>query len=284
MTSLRKSLNKKKLLLFTKAYSIVSPNLMAKLAVDRFCSPRRYERSAEENLCFQKGKQVDFASGRIANIWGENGEENQPLILLIHGWESRGTAFYAIIEALVKQNYKVLAWNAPAHGASPGTKTQIFAMALALVEDLKEKQLAPHAMLGHSMGGAMLGLLNKYMNLPKCLVIISAPTFVRGVFSKTFKKYGMSDKAVAKSFELINAKGEYSVDEVSLVNSDLYKDKAVLVIHDENDKEVPFEEFTNLKNVWKEAVFYPTIGLGHRRIIRDEKLAKHIALYIRDNI
>lgn len=257
---------------------------MAKIAVDRFRTPRRFDRSAEETICHDNGHKLEFASGRIANIWGENGHEEQKLILLLHGWESRGTAFYALIDELVKHDFKVIAWNAPAHGASPGEKTEIHAMIFALVEDMKQLNLQPAAIIGHSMGGAMLALLHKYINLPHILVTISSPTQMLKVFTETFKKYGMNDKVIAKCFARINSFGDYNLDEVSLINSDVNQNRAFLVVHDEQDKEIPFSQFSNLQAVWKNTEFHSTQNLGHRRIIRDKDLAVKIAAFIEANL
>lgn len=272
---------KKILYQFVKITSTISPNVMAKIAVEKFSAPRRFDRSEKETICYNRGKQVKFTSGRIANIWGENGNSDQPLVLLIHGWESRGTAFYTIIEALVEQGFKALAWNAPAHGASPGSKTEIYDMANALVEDIGTHKLAPAAIIGHSMGGAIIGLLDKYIKLPHKIVIISAPSMIVRVFWKRFKKYGMSDKAVHKSFTIIETLGDYGLDDVSLYNSELYQQRSVLVVHDENDREISFSEFSSLQQKWKSASFHATKGLGHRRIIRDETLAKLIANHLK---
>lgn len=266
---------------FTSAFF---PAYMAQMAVNRFSSPRRFERTELELACFERGRQYEFASGRIANICGETEQADQPLIILVHGWESRGTTFYMMIETLVAQGYKVLAWNAPAHGASPGKKTQIYDMAKALAEDLIASKLSPKAIVGHSMGGALMGVLHKYLNLPPIVVIISAPSKFKRVFWPKFKSYGMSDKAVKICFEQIEAMGGHSLDNISLYNSTLFKGRSVLVVHDENDREIPFSEFTSLQPFWPTATFHPTQGLGHRRILRDAALADTITLYIQQNL
>lgn len=275
---------KKIRLYFVKIISALLPNHMAKIAVNGFCTPRRFERTELERACFEQGRHIEFKSGQIANIWGENNHDNQPLILLIHGWESRGTTFYTLIDALVAQGFKVLAWNAPAHGASPGQKTQLYAMVEALIEDLKTSGLKPSAMIGHSMGGAMIGLLHKLTIVPKCLVIISAPTRIRQIFSAKFKSYGMNDRVVKRIFQLINTFGAISMDEFCLSNSDLDVHHSILVVHDKNDREIPFSEFEHLQIKWKNAEFLATIGLGHRRILRDPDLSEKIATYIKHTI
>lgn len=255
--------------------------MAANLAISLFSRPRRFDRSEQELALFNEGTQLTFASGRRATLWGD---ANAPLIFLCHGWESRGTHFHVIIRALLAQNFQVIGWNAPAHGASPGRKTQILSMTLALIEDLESQGLEPAAYIGHSMGGAIIGLLHKYIKLPKVLVFISAPTNIRTVFNKYFAAIRLAPKAQDLMLVKLNAQTQHSIDSISLINSDLYKDRLPLIIHDENDKEVPFSEFTNLQNIWPNAEFHATQGLGHKRILRDEALAKYIAAYVKANL
>ena len=255
--------------------------MAAKLAINLFSRPRRFERTPQELALFEEGTPVTFNSGRRATIWGD---ETAPLIFLVHGWESRGTQFHIIIRALLAQNYQMIGWNAPAHGASPGNRTQILSMTLALIEDLASENLKPVAFIGHSMGGAIINLLHKYINLPKVLVFISAPTDIRIIFNKYFATIRLSLKAQGLMIDKLNAMSQHSIDSISLINSDIYQDRLPLIIHDENDKEVPFSEFTNLQNIWPNGEFHATRGLGHRRILRDEALAKTIAAYVKANL
>ncbi len=53
-----------------------------------------------------------------------------------------------------------------------------------------------------------------------------------------------------------------------------------LLIHDKNDKEVSIDESKKIeKNLSKVLKFY-TKGLGHRRILRDEKVVRKIDLFL----
>lgn len=43
-----------------------------------------------------------------------------------------------------------------------------------------------------------------------------------------------------------------------------------LVIHDEGDREVPFDDGASIAAAWPGARLVQTTGLGHRKILRDE--------------
>lgn len=263
-----------------KTLSSLAPHFMARLVFAKFCHPKRFARTEAEKASALRGHKFIFTSGRIANIWGDDGSKNQPLVLLCHGWQSRGTTFYVLIDALVATGFKVLAWNAPAHGSSPGNKTDIFDMTKALLEDLKQQNLRPVAFVGHSMGGAILGILGKYINLPKPIVMISSPSQILPVFQKFFDASHLPKKVQDLVFSRINQLGDYTLDEISLVNCQLQHEESALIIHDKSDKQVAFSEFEKLQTVWKKAHFHATNNLGHNRILRDEKIAELITQHI----
>ncbi len=271
---------KRFIIFFVSGLSNVAPKAAFYIATEMFSRAKRYNRSPEEHHIYKQATQLNFRSGRVANIWAKNNDETLPIVFLCHGWESRSTAFYELIPQLVNANYKVISWNAPAHGQSPGNKTNLLEMTDALVEDLTQEQLKPVAFVGHSMGGAMLGLLHKYIALPKSVVIISSPTDIHGIFKRYFELLNLSKKTQDYMINYISTRSKYTIDQISLMNSELYKTTQPLIIHDKQDKEIPFEDFLNLQKQWPNGEFYPTEGLGHRRILRDAPLARYITQYI----
>ena len=53
-----------------------------------------------------------------------------------------------------------------------------------------------------------------------------------------------------------------------------------LVIHDQNDRDVPIEEGVAVARAWPGAQFARTTGLGHRRILRDPEVIARVAAFI----
>jgi pimeloyl-ACP methyl ester carboxylesterase len=47
--------------------------------------------------------------------WGEG-----PVILCVHGWSNRGLRFSPLIEVLADAGYRLVTFDAPAHGRSQG--------------------------------------------------------------------------------------------------------------------------------------------------------------------
>ena len=48
----------------------------------------------------------------------------------------------------------------------------------------------------------------------------------------------------------------------------------VLLFHDRRDREVVFDESLTVSQVWSNARLIETVGLGHRRILRDKSVVQ----------
>lgn len=259
-----------------KLLSAISPYLAAKLALKLFMHPRRVKRSDEEMQFLQTGKQVTFTSKRKARTWGEG-----PVIWLLHGWESRGSTFFKLIPLLLEKGYKVIAWDGPAHGDSPGKSTHVPDYAHSLAVDMDEGVFdAPVAILGHSFGGAALAVFFKIHAVPRKVVICSAPTRIQYIFSNFAKMINLSEKAAIKFIKLAESGSGYSLTDGSLINNDLSVSSDVLIVHDKEDTVIPFSDFQVLKNTWESGQFIATENLGHRLTIKDAEILKTIVDFI----
>jgi pimeloyl-ACP methyl ester carboxylesterase len=54
----------------------------------------------------------------------------------------------------------------------------------------------------------------------------------------------------------------------------------LLVVHDESDREVPFEAGATLASAWPGARLIKTQGLGHQRILRDPNVVDAVVRFV----
>ncbi|MFT5520664.1 MAG: hypothetical protein ACI9IA_001258 [Enterobacterales bacterium] len=258
------------------ALSGIFPSLAARVAIELFLTPGTAKRRAEEYELLKTAEELRFSSGCIGHGWGEG-----PVVFLCHGWGSRGTRFFNLIPQIVAQGYKVVVWDAPAHGFSPGRKTNLPKIAELLAEDLKHSTFEPVAFVGHSMGGAILGVMQKYhRKLPSKVVIVASPTRINKVFERFFAMLKLSPKAQQIFTTTVAIKSGYTFDDLSLVNCDLGKTTQALVLHDTGDSEVPYSDFLALRELWDKSIFETTEDLGHRRILDDQSVINKIITYL----
>ena len=130
--------------------SRLSPALAARLALRLFITPRSRRISTADAgfLASAATRRLPTAHGQV-QIYEWPGEG--PAVLVLHGWISHAGQLGAMIEGLRAQHLRVVAFDAPAHGASGGRQADLlsFRDALAAVSSA----CAPAgAILAHSFG------------------------------------------------------------------------------------------------------------------------------------
>lgn len=259
--------------------SNVAPDLSAKLACELFLRPRRLPFSRNETELLKSAKSETLQSGRKVHFWGE--DHGGPIVALVHGWESRGSAFHRWIPLLLEQGFRVMGWDGPAHGMSPGNRTNASEIAKALAQDLYELNLPLYGVVGHSLGGVVVGLLSRHIALPPKVVIVAAPSRISGVFSRYNDQLKLSKPARKHFQKILEQETGISMEDGSLINNDLSETSDTLIIHDIDDREVPFTDFKELQGSWRNARFLATQGLGHRRILRDMSVGHQITDFLK---
>ena len=151
----------------------------------------RWSKLGSSNLCIK---------GRIlkAYEWG-SGEETA---LLVHGWESRGTALRSFVPGLLEKGYRVVAFDAPAHGNSAGKRTNLVEFA-GSIKAIINRIGGVHGIIAHSFGGAStvfaLANLQQSREPLKRLVLVASPSRMLSAMEH-FLKLIRAPKPVEKQF------------------------------------------------------------------------------------
>ena len=74
--------------------------------------------------------------------------------------------------------------------------------------------------------------------------------------------------------------GKESMRDLSLIENIKFIPGTGLIIHDENDQDVPIVNAEELAQHWPQAELVKTNGLGHRRILRDPSVIKKMLAFI----
>jgi len=261
--------------------STFSPDFANRLAVQLFLSPIRYPRTPEEEQFWQTGAGEKFLSGCRGRVFGDGDKT----VWVVHGWESRGSKFKVFIEALVKAGFRVVAWDAPAHGDSKGQRTNMVRCAQELKMDVERFMPGQplHALVGHSFGAGVAGYACRLdLNVHR-LVLISAPCSVRPVFVRFWQAIGLPESLKPNFIAAVEKETGVTISQISLEN---YIDKLpqkIQIIHDKSDKEIPFSEAEILKNKSPAAVLVGTEKLGHRRILDSQIVASLLVKFLTYN-
>jgi pimeloyl-ACP methyl ester carboxylesterase len=266
---------------------VLSENLGTSLAERLFTSPRRHRRPDRERGVLASGWQfsVDVAlrsprwRGEHRTVrawrWGHG-----PSVLLVHGWEGRGSQLGAFVEPLVRAGMSVVAFDAPAHGDSPGRQLYLTDLADCVVD--VARAIGPlHAIVAHSFGAAAVLLARQrgavdatrnVMIAPNVLLDDAVARFARAVALDDHDRSSLEGQLASHSGVPVGAlRLEAMVGE---------RDAALLVIHDRSDREVPFVHGERLAAAWRHATLHATDGLGHRRVLRDAAVIDQVVAFL----
>jgi len=225
---------------------------------------------------------INHDGGELAVMgWGEKPPSELPAVVLVHGWSGRGAQLGRFAAPLVEAGFRVVAFDAPAHGRSSGDRTTIFRIASALGE--VNRRCGPFvAAIGHSFGVPVIGLALAQGQLDCARVVaISPPLNARGLVEK-FAAGIQAPDAVSKRFGALLEAG-FGTDiwqRVSLEHIAPTLTAKALVIHDEGDNGVPWQEGARVAALWPGAEFVRTAGLGHLRILRDKGVIARAAAFL----
>jgi pimeloyl-ACP methyl ester carboxylesterase len=200
--------------------------------------------------------------------WGEG-----PTVLLVHGWGGLAADFRRLVKPLVDAGFSVVAFDGPAHGQSSGTHTTLLEHARA-VEAVGRKMGPLEAVVGHSFGGAASAVaLDRGLPARRAVFLASPMTmmhFARGAAHGL----GLPERSHERWFEAVEARVGVPMASVDLRALGPRQTVPLLVVHDENDAEVPPDHGQGIVAAWPGARLVRTVGLGHRRILADPGVAE----------
>ena len=255
--------------------SFLLPNYTAGKARDLFLTPRRFPLKSWENEAEQLGERKSYDGKFSAITWGKGDKT----VLLMHGWESRATQLYRLVQPLLDQGYKVIGLDGPAHGESEGSKANpvMFAKAIKL---LNEHEGPFEAMIGHSMGGSSVAIsLSEGVDVSK-VVLISSPSSILTVLQRFSRFIGLSEDVSHRFIRSVSHHAGQEAKHLDVPKLLANSDASVLVIHDEQDIEIPFEEGTRIAELVPQAKLITTNDLGHRKIVSDANVSEQIADFL----
>ncbi len=256
----------------------VLPGLAAYIAYAQLATPPR---TAPRDWHMELRRQamtsrLPFGAGELQVMeWGRG-----PAVLLVHGWGSHATHMGRMIGPLVSAGYRVVAFDAPAHGESSGRSTDLvqFASAIAAVA----AHAGPlRAVLAHSFGASMAMYAARGWGVgADKMVLISCFDHCHW-FTEAFGQHvglsaGVLERVRDRLHRLYGGRLDWS--RMSVVDMVRTSSASTLVVHDEDDEEIPFEHGLALAHAG--AKFKHTRGYGHHLVLRSAGVIDSIVQFI----
>jgi pimeloyl-ACP methyl ester carboxylesterase len=191
------------------------------------------------------------------------------VVLLVHGWRGRASQFNVLVRSLRARGFTVLAFDAPANGASEGTTTDIG----DYVDAMRKLQriYGPFAgVVGHSFGSlAAMAAINEGLQTRRMVGVASVPdaAYLLSSFAKRMQLSKDAIEALVQRFQFTRSLGDRDIrDRFSGLKNPI--DVPTLFVHDIDDSRTPHTMSEQLQ-----AVHGPTSQLlltrdyGHSAIL-----------------
>ena len=245
------------------------PSASAKQLISLFSKPRVRVLRAREVEVLDKAEKsfLKFGKEEIKVYqWGEG----EKLAMLFHGWESNAGSLGAFVDPLLEKGYRIIAFDAPAHGGSKGKYSNLVYFKKT-ANEMMHKYGIPNVAIGHSLGACAIIMCAYEDNLHFERTILLAPL---NRLMSVFEEYQNILKIPEKLFQSFLSHFEdfagYSFQSFYFHNygkqTTLNK---VLLFHDEEDKITNFSHALNFEQNWDAIQLEPIRETGHYRVLWD---------------
>lgn len=262
------------------ASALLFPELAGAWAERLFLTPPRSRDAAATALDLIDAR-ASFVQhkGRAIATWHWGGRE-APAVLLAHGWGGHAAQMRPFVFPLLSAGFRVIAYDQPAHGVSEGRLTGLPDFADALAE-VAAYHGDVRAVIAHSLGAAAtaLALANGKIAL-QAAVLVSPPADMVG-YSRRFARWHWMPEPVRRAMQAA-IEERYGVLWESLdVRRLAPRVKArALIIHDRDDRVVAWTQGAQVATHWAGARLLSTDGLGHRRVLEDDRVTRAAADFV----
>jgi pimeloyl-ACP methyl ester carboxylesterase len=259
---------------FYAVLSRLSPGTAGRLALRLFCTPRKHHRPGWETQIAETGTRVRVGPQLTARSFGSG-----PLVLLVHGWEGRGTQLGRFVEPLLRAGFRVIALDLPAHGESAGTRTDL----IECTEALRKvgRDVGPVAgIITHSFGGAITTLALERGLDARVVVLIASPSSIDDVLRRFEQLIGLSVAGARAFRSAIERQTRVKLADVEIFERVAGLQVPALIVHDRGDREVPFHDAERLAARWPGSTLVATTDLGHRRILKDDDVIARAVAFV----
>ena len=264
--------------LYFRTLSVVAPKKAAEKAFQLFTSPIKIPRPPSEKKVYDSAEKIGLKNGLRAYRWGQT---NHPIVVLLHGWNGRGTQLRAYVEPLTQKGYQVVALDGPAHGESPGTFTTPRQFA-DILQSTQAELGEFHALIAHSFGaGCSVVACSEGLKVQK-LVLIASPCHYEHIMARFCQMIGLNKKAKNFFYQKMEMATHTKADSMVVSTLGQKLRPPTLILHDAEDRDVPVGEAQKLIAAWPDARALITTGLGHIRILRNPHVVEQVVQFINE--
>jgi pimeloyl-ACP methyl ester carboxylesterase len=250
----------------------------ARLFATPFASSRSRARAAQPDNDMQRSELVINGESIATYVWGD--PSTQPYALLVHGWSSFGLRYLPWVAKLRELGFAVVTFDQPGHGASTGnlcTLPDFIATIRAIGAHFGNAALA----IGHSMGGAAVALAQDQTWHAQRLVLIAPAADIEAAAYRFIRFVRLGEHLREPFLSWYEHRTGIHARELQVHRHVPSLGQPGLIVHDLDDREVPWEEGERYARYWSSARLLTTQGLGHHRILDAPEVIEATLAFLR---
>jgi pimeloyl-ACP methyl ester carboxylesterase len=253
----------------------------AAAAARRFLTPIRTPARAAERVVLDAAatRVIATAGGPVTSYaWGAG----DATVLLVHGWNGHAGQLRSFVAPLLARGRRVVAFDAPAHGASPGELAHVPAFAAA-VEAVVTALGPVSAVIAHS-GGAVACARAAARGTPLGPMAWLAPVpSLRRFALAAARAAGLDAPELPAFLAEIEALVEVPFEALELDRLARVRVDPLLIVHDRDDALVPLRSVQQAVASIPAATLRETAGLGHGRVLVDDLVVQEAVAFVVDD-
>ena len=266
-------------ILFTgKILQFFSPKLAMRFAFKLFMTPHKFKRPNRENKMYEQAtKEMLWLPSlqKKIQVYKYGVGVSKKKILLIHGWAGRGTQLFKIADFFIAKGYTIVSFDATAHGDSEGktsAMTEFIPSILAIEKQYGSFEFA----VGHSLGSmALLNAVKQGFDVKKIAIIGTADSITK-ICHQFVGRLGLKPKVAVLLKARLDKELGFDAEELSANIAAKEVKIPTLVIHDNNDTDVPVNCAKAVHESLPNSTLMITDGLGHRRVLYSAEVIESI--------
>jgi pimeloyl-ACP methyl ester carboxylesterase len=207
-------------------------------------------------------------------------EMDHRLVLLIHGWGGHRAQLSGFVKPLLAEGFRIVSFDAPAHGDVPGTQASGYQIAEAM-RTVVDKVGMPYAVIAHSLGTMSVTVALEDWLKPQKLVFFGPMRRLEDTLVP-FVKMNHLPEAMATDLRAVTEE-VFGADVWRHTSLDLILPKIqipALIFHDRDDETTPYISGVGVARAWPSARLVTTHGLGHRGALKDPDVIRQVVKFI----
>jgi pimeloyl-ACP methyl ester carboxylesterase len=237
--------------------------------------------SFPDDVCPLGASRVELAGvPRVASayVWGSD----EPTVLALHGWGADSTTMSTVVAAVLENGESAVCFDAPGHGASPGSHATMREYAHAALAVL-QRFPSIHTIVAHSMSSiaAASAVAESEAENVRNLLLLAPTCSLSGVIDRWVAQRGMPRALVEQIHRELKRRDGMPVSHWDVRTLALPTNVRVRIVHDPADEVVPLLDSYLIAADLSADVHEAVPGAGHHRIIGGDEMRAALAACLR---